>query len=344
MDEQIIAKCLTPYKLGRPVLAGSGNPEAFDAMAVDCPFVFRHNGMYYMMYVGFDGRGYQTGLAVSDDLIAWTKRGIILKRADNVGWDRVGAAGVSMLRASNLLNAPPELKKVDGKYWMVYHSYPNEGYEAGSACIGLAWCDDETLMHWHRLPEPVLSWKDGADWEKGGLYKGFLMEHGGRFYLFYNAKNISEGNWKEQIGVAFSYNLKTWHRWEDNPVIRVTDGAWDSSFCSDPFVVRDGGRWLMFYYGYNHKHAQEGIAVSDDLLHWEKYPEPIVKNGISERDLDFCYAHKPSVLCHEGALYHFYTAVRHFRTGDPAENLWNEFRCITVASSKPFPVVKRRQF
>ncbi len=40
---------LTPYKLGRPVLTGSGAPGVFDELAVDCPFVFEHHGQFYMM-------------------------------------------------------------------------------------------------------------------------------------------------------------------------------------------------------------------------------------------------------------------------------------------------------
>ena len=99
--------------------------------------------------------------------------------------------------------------------------------------------------------------------------------------------------------------------------------------------------FTMFYYGFNRRHAQDGVAFSDDLLHWEKYAEPILKNGTAEADLDYCHAHKPSVLRKDGELYHFYCAVRHSRLGDPAENLWNEFRCITVAASKPFPQRQR---
>ena len=38
----------TPYKYGAPVLAGSGKPGSFDALAVDAPFVFFHNGQFHM--------------------------------------------------------------------------------------------------------------------------------------------------------------------------------------------------------------------------------------------------------------------------------------------------------
>ena len=66
-----IEHLITPYKYGRPVLTGSGVEGTFDSRAVDCPTVFRHNGKYYMMYIGFDGTGYQTALATSDNLTDW---------------------------------------------------------------------------------------------------------------------------------------------------------------------------------------------------------------------------------------------------------------------------------
>ncbi|HHT35647.1 MAG: hypothetical protein ACE3NC_01425 [Candidatus Wallacebacter cryptica] len=330
----MIRKYLTPYKLGKPILTGSGISGAFDELAVDCPFVFYHHNRFYMMYVGFDGTGYQTGLAVSDDLITWERKGPILKREEHVGWDRIGAAGTWILKESNSLWDLPTLKKVDGKYWMVYHSYPEEGYEAGPAQIGLAWTEDEELMDWHRLPEPVFSWQDGADWENGGLYKACLLEEDGRYYLFYNAKDQKPRGWQEQIGVAISTDLKHWERYENNPIVKVASGRWDSQFCADPYVVKDGERWVMYYYGFNRRHAQDGIAFSDDLFNWEKHPDPILPNG-DPGELDHSFAHKPALLYHDGVLYHFYCACRKYKPGDPVKSLWDEFRTITFAASQP---------
>ncbi len=42
-----------------------------------------------------------------------------------------------------------KIKKVEGKYWLIYHSYPGNGYEEGAAEIGMAWSEDETLREWH---------------------------------------------------------------------------------------------------------------------------------------------------------------------------------------------------
>lgn len=326
---------LTPYKWGSPVLVGSGLPGNFDERAVDCPFVFEHSGMFYMMYVGFDGIGYQTALAVSHDLINWEHLSVILKRKEDSAWDSINVAGTWILK-ENRLDAPPVLKKWNNKYWLVYHAYPNAGYEEGSAKIGIAWTEDEQLLEWHRCPDPILTPEEGADWEKGGLYKECLVEHEGKFYLYYNAKNTNKGRWIEQTGVAFSTDLKEWHRYEQNPVLQVTPDGWDSGFVSDPCVLHDPERnqWIMYYFGYNYKQAQEGIALSNDLLNWKKYPDPIIRVG-DEGSIDAIFAHKPSVILHENILYHFYCSCRPYREGDPTKNYGKEFRTISVATSQP---------
>ncbi|WP_159884855.1 glycoside hydrolase family protein [Paenibacillus puerhi] len=324
---------LTPYKLGEPVLVGSGIAGSFDERAVDCPFVFRHNDLFYMMYVGFDGIGYQTALATSEDLLEWKHLDVILRRDEGNGWDAKNVAGTWMLK-ENRIDAPPVLQKWQGKYWLVYHAYPEFGYEVGSAKIGIAWTEDERLLDWHRCPEPILTPEAGADWEQGGLYKECLIRHEERFYLFYNAKNKNKGRWLEQTGVAFSDDLITWSRYEHNPVLKVTPDGWDSGFVSDPCVLRDDNGWIMYYFGYDYKKAQEGIALSADLLNWEKYPEPIIRVGDGD-SLDAVFAHKPSVVTHNGVLYHFYCACRLTREGDPTVNYGREFRTISVATSRP---------
>lgn len=321
---------ITPYKLGKPVLAGSGISGRFDYRAVDCPFVFRHRGLFYMMYVGFDDTGYQTALATSSDLLHWEHVGVILRRDEGAGWDSKNIAGTWILKEHELAG-PPVLKKWNNKYWLVYHAYPEFGYEEGSAKIGLAWTEDENLLEWHRCPEPILTPEEGADWEKGGLYKECLIEHEGTFYLFYNAKN-QDKRWVEQTGVAFSTDLKEWSRYEHNPVLKVTPDGWDSGFVSDPCVLQHNGEWVMYYFGYNYKQAQEGLALSKDLLHWEKYPEPIIKVG-TDGEIDSIFAHKPSVITHEGVLYHFYCSCRKVKEGDPTVNYGKEFRTISVAAS-----------
>ena len=76
----------TPYKYGM-VVAPADNGHK-----IDCPTVFREGNRWLMTYVvyngkgGLDGRGYETWLASSDDLLHWQVEGRLLSYRD-AGWD-----------------------------------------------------------------------------------------------------------------------------------------------------------------------------------------------------------------------------------------------------------------
>jgi sucrose-6-phosphate hydrolase SacC (GH32 family) len=307
------------------VLSASDAPSAFDRISVDCPFVFRHRGRFWMTYVAFDGTGYQTGLASSSDLVAWRKEGCILRRDPSSPVTRYNIALNWIVRENDVRSAG-RLRKIRGRYLGVYHAYPNEGYEQGPAVIGLCWSAD--LFHW-ALDPPCLRPEDGADWERGGLYKPCLLEHRNTYYLFYNAKNNLPARWHEQTGVATSTDLKNWTRYEQNPVVRNgPPGSPDERFASDPCVLRDGGRWAIFYFGLDAKGvARDLLALSPDLFHASKCDEILVDVG-PKGSIDSSYAHKPSLISHAGSLYHFYCSVS--RSGG------REIRGISVACSRPW--------
>ena len=340
-NDPAIQRYLTPWRRPEPVLCGSGIEGAFDSCAVDIPFVFYHRGKFHMLYTGYDGVGYQSALAVSDDLLHWKHKAVILRRrADTDRWDRIGGAATWILKESDRLYEMPRPGKYDGKYWLVYHSYPGTGYESGPAEIGLAWTEDEELLDWHFPEKPSFSWRDGAEWEAGGLYKACLIRDEALFKMFYNAKDRQE-RWIEQTGMAVSEDLVHWTRCPDNPVLRVNPASWDARFVSDPCIVRDGDVWLNFYFGYGkmyddgHTHAQEGLALSSDLIHWDKVKEPILTYGKAGA-IDSGHAHKAAIFYRPGnaALYHFYCGTRPFRPGDPT-NSFGEFRTICLAADRP---------
>ncbi|MCM8730578.1 hypothetical protein ACFO8O_06290 [Hephaestia sp. GCM10023244] len=319
-----VAPYRTPYKYPKLILGGSGIPGSFDEKAVDCPFVFSANGKFYLTHVGFDGIGYQTGICESDDLINWRRLGVIMARDPNDPITRYNIACASILR-ENDLQSPGRLLKVDGRYVAVWHAYPSPGYEEGPAVIGIAWSDD--FMNWERGPV-ILRAEDGADWERGGLYKPTIMKDGDTFYLFYNAKTTGQP-WHEQTGIATSKDLKTWTRHPGNPVIpNGPNGAPDARFASDPVLVKHRGRWGMFYFGLAYDgHARELLAMGDSLTSFKKVDEVLIDVG-PPGSIDEKYAHKPAVIYHDGALYHFYCAV---------SGKWpNDVRGLAVARSKPW--------
>jgi hypothetical protein len=314
----------TPYKYGKLLLAASPDPAAFDSRAVDCPFVFSHDGLFYMTYLGFDGTGYQTGLASSRDLVLWKKLGCILKRDPASPITRFNIAMNWIVRDIQL-RSPGRLRRFDGRFLGVFHAYPNAGYESGPAVIGL--CRSSDLLNWE-LGDIILRSDDGAEWERGGLYKPCLVEDHGTFYLFYNAKNAGKP-WREQTGVATSRDLKTWTRYAANPIIANGEaGSWDERFASDPAVFRDGKAWAFFYYSLDAKgKARDVLALGPDAFHPRKVDRILIDVG-APGSVDSTYAHKPSVIWHDGALYHFYCAVS---GRNP-----NEVRGISVARSRPW--------
>jgi predicted GH43/DUF377 family glycosyl hydrolase len=323
------ARYRTPFKYGKLVLAASLDASAFDSRSVDCPFVFYDHGRFWMTYVGFDGTGYQTGLASSSDLVTWTKEGCILRRDPASPVTRYNIA-MNWIVRQNELRSRGELKKIRGRYLGVYHAYPNAGYEAGAAVIGLCWSSD--LRNW-QIETPCLRPEEGADWESGGLYKPCLVEERGTFYLFYNAKTKTRpreqgGGWIEQTGVATSRDLVTWTRYEKDPLIPVGPaGSWDERFASDPCVLIDGNRWVFFYYGLGQGKARDFLALGESPFTPRKVNEILIDTG-PPGSVDETYAHKPSVVWDRGALYHFYCAV--------SGRYPREVRGISVARSVAF--------
>ena len=322
-----IAPFRTPYKYGKLVLGASDEPHAFDSKSVDDPFVFRHEDSFYMFYIGFDGTGYQTGLAKSADLLHWERVACVARRDPNSRYTRYNIA-LSCIVRQDQLTSPGRLRKVRGRYLGAWNAYPSAGYEEGAAVIGLAWSDD--LLHWE-LTDPILFPADGAPWEHGGLYRPNLIEHRGTFYLYYNAKTdpVPKHGWHEQTGVATSRDLKHWTRYAGNPILRNGGpGSWDAAFASNPFVVQHRNLWGMYYYGLDrHGVARELLALGRDPFHFTKAPEIMIGPG-PQGSVDETYAHKPCVICHDGVLYHFYCAV--------AGKWPNEVRGISAARSKPW--------
>ena len=321
---------LTPNKHGELLVRASGEEGQFDSHSVDCPFLFRHEGAYWMTYVGWDGVGYQTGLARSDDLLNWHKEGLIIPRGATGSVTQFNAAMTCIMR-DNSLFGPCSLKKVDGRFVGTYHAYPDAGYEAGPGVIGLCYSDD--LRTW-RMGDAILEPDPSSWWEAGGLYKSWLMEYDGTYYLFYNAKNTVHWPWVERTGFATSPDLVGWRRWDGNPVLHLgPDKSFDEQFASDPCVFKHEDLWVMFYFGLSSDgHGRDSVAFSRDLVTWHKSNEVIIDIG-PPGSVDSFHAHKPGIVTTDGKLYHFYCAVA--RTAENASDQFGqkEVRGISLATN-----------
>lgn len=325
----LMSRLQTPVKHPQLVLSPSYRRGAFDSHGIDCPFLFFHDDQYWMTYVGWDGSGYQTGLASSRNLWDWEKEGLLLGRGPKGSPTENNLAMTSLLR-DNELFGEGTLKRVEGRYVGTYHAYPDPGYECGPGVIGL--CYSEDLRTW-KIGSPALFPDPACSWEAGGLYKSWLMESEGRYYLFYNAKNRTDPPWVERTGFAISADLVQWERYPGNPVLGLGEtGEFDDCFASDPCVLHHQGQWILFYFGLcSDGHARDGVAFSEDLRNWKKSGSILIDIG-SEGSIDARHAHKPGIITRENRLYHFYCAVSPAGGRILGEIEHNEIRGIALAT------------
>jgi hypothetical protein len=305
--QRVFDEVKTPFKYGI-VLRGSSEEK------IDCPNVFRRDGRWYMVFIAFDGRGYETRLATSDDLLHWRALGTILPRSGS-GWDaEQAAAGLALVDPR--WDGTWELQPHEGRYWLSYLGGAKIGYETPPLSIGLASTNDPLAIRpWERLPaNPVLgpADADARPFERDTLFKSYIFRDpaqtlGAPFVMFYNARAPKDS---ERIGIALSHDLKKWRRHGDAHVLENErpPGYKRGVISGDPQIVRFGDLWVMFYFGAFWKPgAFDTFAVSRDLVHWTKWSGPDLITPSEPWDRE--YAHKPWLVRHEGVVYHFYCAV-----------------------------------
>jgi predicted GH43/DUF377 family glycosyl hydrolase len=263
-----------------------------------------------MSFIAFDGNGYNSFVADSDDLVHWKNMRLAMGFGRKGEFDFGGCVIGAFLYESYGIKDSRVLKRRNDKFWTLYGCYAQQGsYEIDPGYEGVAVSDDG--FSWKRAKgTPILSVHDpniGA-WEKDCIYQPWLVEHDGNFFNFYNAKAMPQ--WIEQMGLATSADLLTWQRYAGNPVIKVKKHGYDEKFCSDGKVFYDNDHWVMFYFGVGKGGAHVMAAFSRDLFHWTSYPEPLYKAGGHPHGLDSQYAHKVSLVYNpkNDVFYLFYCA------------------------------------
>ena len=85
------------------------------------------------------------------------------------------------------------------------------------------------------------------------------------------------------IGHAVSTDLRSWRVLAD-ALHPGPNGSWDDQATWTGSAIGHAGRWYMLYTGINRKERgliqRIGLAVSDDLVHWDKHPA----NPVMEAD------------------------------------------------------------
>jgi len=328
---QVFEEVRTPYKFGL-VLAPADNQYK-----IDCPTVFREGKLWYMSYLVFDGKGYETWLASSNDLLNWKTLGRILPFGKE-GWDKNQRGGYISLIDFDW-GGSYKASKFTGKHWMSYIGGAETGYESGMLKVGIASTTSNISKahNWTTYPKPVLSPEDEDNswWESLTQYKSNVLwdktlKFGKPFVMFYNAGgvNLQTKVKGERIGVALSDDMLHWKRFRDNPVLNHEGGI-----TGDAWIQKMGDLYVLFYFSAFRPGTTNlsfnNFACSFDLVHWTDWTgDPLI---VSSEKYDDKFAHKSCVVKWKGVVYHFYCAVNQA-----------DQRGIAVATSKDLGVGQLR--
>jgi predicted GH43/DUF377 family glycosyl hydrolase len=291
----------TPYKYGIVFK----HPDS--TKLLDSPTLFFENGIWYMSYIVFDGKGYETWMAQSKDLLNWNSMGKILSFSPGT-WDANQKAGYMSL-VDIKWGGNYTVEKLNGKYWMSYLGGKTKGYEAGVLGVGMSSNSVLTKpMEWKTLTKPILQPSDSdANWfDNKIIYKSLVIRDKEKltnhpFVMFYNAKGDTAKY--ESIGMAVSDDMISWKRFTKKPVLTKYNGI-----CGDAQITKINNLYVMFYFGAFWKPgAFERFACSFDLVNWTDWEGDDLVAPSESYDNE--YAHKPWVIKWNGVVYHFYTAV-----------------------------------
>ncbi len=168
------------------------------------------------------------------------------------------------------------LFKKDDTCYLFYSGEPAAGERWQ---IGLATSKD--MINWIKYEgNPVVPPGKEGDWDSFFTMYGKVLEKDGLYYMVYMGASGGPWSYNMQLGLAISKDLYHWEKYEANPIIKKggprewdSFGAWDHSilFYKGLYYLTYGSNFLIDGQG------PIGIATSEDLIHWTKYPgNPVV--------------------------------------------------------------------
>lgn len=237
-----------------------GRPFAKD------PCVVRFGGRYWLYYSlppYEDERkkaGWGIGIATSEDLVHWTRRGEVKPEAP------YEAAGF----------CAPGLTMIGGRLHMFYQTYG--GGKQDAICHAVS---RDGLTFERNPANPVLRAK--GNWNCGRAIDAEPVVDGKRLLLYAATR---DPEYKRQLifGAAAQLNASPWpgtfEQLADRPLL-APELPWERNCIEAPTVMRRNGRFYMFYAGgYNNEPQQIGCASSRDGIEWRRCSDqPLLANG-----------------------------------------------------------------
>ncbi|MGD9127466.1 MAG: family 43 glycosylhydrolase [Planctomycetia bacterium] len=238
----------------------SGKPFAKD------PAVVKFKGKYWLYYSlppykGKPTKGWNIGIASSDNLYDWKKEGE-LKNEGEIERNGFCAPGAIVLR---------------GKIHLFYQTYGNS--KKDSICH--AYSTDG--LHFTRNPtNPVFRPK--GDWNCGRAIDADVIEREGRLLLYWATRGPDYKIQMQGVSAApidSDFARDKWTQLNLNGPILKPKLPWELKCIEAAAMAKHDGRLYMFYAGgYNNSPQQIGVAVSDNGVDFKRLSDrPFLPNG-----------------------------------------------------------------
>lgn len=248
------------------------NADTWDRHIRERGFILYDDNIYKMWYTGYSGGDddpKSLGYATSDDGLSWT---------------RYPANPVFSLKWTEDMF----VLKYENEYYM-YAEGKNDIAHLLTSPDGIKWEEQGDLI--------IINSK--GDTIPGPYGTPSVLIESDKWYLFYERND-------EAIWLATSTDKKTWINVQDEPVMEKGPGNYDSGAVAANQIIKFRGNYYMYYHGstdanWNSPGASSlwtsNVAMSTDLLHWQKYPHnPIVPGD-----------HSSPILVPDGNKYRLYT-------------------------------------
>jgi predicted GH43/DUF377 family glycosyl hydrolase len=165
--------------------------------------------------------------------------------------------------SSDALN--PSVVQFQGIYWNLYSEFDGRTWHTAAATSsdGLAWTKIGRVL-------------SPQGWEKSYIAaNGSALVSGNEILYWYEAGDPL------RVALAHSRDGRNWTRQGDAVVPVGPRGSFDERAVADPYVIRAGDWFYLFYLGQDRARRQSiGLARSHDGITWEKLrANPILESG-----------------------------------------------------------------
>lgn len=257
-----------PYS-DNPVFA-PGRPGEWDAAIRERGWILKDNGKYHLWYTGYDGTAEgqrMLGYATSPDGIQWTRF------PENPISKEHWVEDMMVL-------------KHEGTFFMFAEGREDQAHLLTS----------KDGIRWTRVGPLDVRKTNGEAIDPGPFGTPTVHFENGTWHLFYERSDL--GVW-----LATSKDMKVWTNVQDQPVLALGTEGCDSQQIALNQILKYQGRYYAYYHGSGSKEKPRlwspAIAVSEDLIHWTKFPNNPLRPAKENRS--------SGIVVPEGNGFRFYT-------------------------------------